>query len=55
MNAKDVTTLRRGLAGGYGITLDDSVADVNHDKATNAKDVTYLRRSLAGGYGIVLS
>ena len=56
VNAKDVTTMRRYLAGGYGVALsDESVADVNNDGYINAKDVTYLRRVLAGGYGVVLS
>ena len=53
-NAKDVTYLRRALAGGYGVTVDAAVADVNKDGVVNAKDVTYLRRALAGGYGVVL-
>ena len=54
VNAKDVTYLRRSLAGGYGVAVDEAVADVNKDGAVNAKDVTYLRRALAGGYGIAL-
>ena len=55
VNAKDVTTLRRVLAGGFNITFIESATDINHDGAVNAKDVTTLRRALAGGYGIVLS
>lgn len=55
LNAKDVTTLRRGLAGGYGVSLNESTADVNGDGGLNAKDATFLRRYLAGGYGVVLS
>ena len=55
INAKDVTTLRRALAGGYGVAVPDTaVADVNKDGTVNAKDVTYLRRAIAGGYGITL-
>ena len=54
INAKDVTTLRRYLAGGYGITVDSRSADVNGDGTLSAKDITILRRYLAGGYGIEL-
>ena len=55
VNAKDVTIIRRFIAGGYGITVQESVADVNKDGTVNAKDVTVLRRFIAGGYGITLS
>jgi hypothetical protein len=54
-NAKDVTILRRYLAGGYGITVTDGAADVNKDGAISAKDVTFLRRYLAGGYGAAVA
>ena len=54
MNAKDVTTLRRYLAGGYGATVNEQAADTNNDGTINAKDVTTLRRHLAGGYGVTL-
>ena len=53
-NAKDVTFLRRYLAGGYGIVIQEIVSDANGDGTINAKDVTVLRRFLAGGYNIVL-
>ena len=53
-NAKDVTVLRRYLAGGYGAVIDEKVGDVNNDGVTNAKDVTILRRYLAGGYGVTI-
>lgn len=54
VNAKDVTVLRRYLAGGYGLTIQEDYSDVNGDGEINAKDVTILRRFLAGGYGIEL-
>jgi len=55
INSKDVTLLRRYLAGGYSVTLtNELIADVNKDGVVNAKDVTILRRFLAGGYGVVL-
>ena len=53
-NAKDVTFLRRYLAGGYNVTIQEAVSDCNGDGTINAKDVTILRRYLAGGYGVVL-
>lgn len=52
--AKDVTALRRYLAGGYDVTIAEAAADVNRDGAVNGKDVTYLRRALVGGYGVTL-
>ena len=53
INMKDVTMLRRGVIGGYDITLDEA-ADVNCDGITNMKDVTILRRYVVGGYGVTL-
>ena len=54
VDLKDVTTIRRYLAGGYGVSVVDAALDVNGDGAVDLKDVTYLRRALAGGYGIEL-
>ena len=54
VNAKDVTLLRRFIAGGYGVTLTENAADVNRDGVVDAKDVTFLRRCITGGYGITL-
>ena len=54
VNAKDVTILRRFIAGGYGVTAENAAADANGDSAVNAKDVTVLRRFIAGGYGVTL-
>ena len=51
---KDVTCLRRYLAGGWGVTVDAAAADVNKDGSVDLRDVTILRRYLAGGWGIVL-
>ena len=55
VNAKDVTTLRRFVAGGHGIELTPEAADVNKDGNITAKDISILRRFLAGGYGVTLS
>ncbi len=55
VNAKDVTMLRRFIAGGYGAEVTEKIADANGDGEVNAKDVTMLRRYIAGGYGIELN
>lgn len=54
INAKDVTMLRRFLAGGWGVTVNEEDADIDGDGNVNAKDVTMLRRYLAGGWGVTL-
>lgn len=54
INAKDVTQLRRFLAGGWNAEINEDEADLNEDGAVNAKDVTVLRRYLAGGWGVEL-
>ncbi|MBQ3072291.1 MAG: dockerin type I repeat-containing protein [Oscillospiraceae bacterium] len=51
---KDITILRRYLAGGYGVEIQEAASDVNGDSAINAKDVTILRRYHVGGYGVEL-
>ena len=52
VNAKDVTILRRYLAGGWedASIIDEFAADVNGDSVIDARDVTRLRRYLAGGW-----
>lgn len=42
----DVITLRRYIAGGYGVTLDISSVDMNADGEITEEDVTLLRRQL---------
>ncbi len=54
VGTKDVTVLRRYIAGGYYVTAVEPVLDVNGDGEVTTKDVTVLRRFIAGGYGIVL-
>ena len=54
IDAKDVTALRRFLAGGWNVTIADVNADTNGDGTIDAKDVTLLRRYLAGGWGVEL-
>ena len=55
VNAKDVTMLRRYLAGGWDeefeeVAFDWIATDCNGDGEVDAKDVTRLRRYLAGGW-----
>ena len=54
INVVDVTMLRRYIAGGYGININEAAADVNDDGRINIVDVTMLRRFIAGGYGVEL-
>ena len=51
---KDVTKLRRYLAGGWDVKVATEDGDVDEDGAITPKDVTKLRRYLAGGWGISL-
>ncbi|MBR5178670.1 MAG: dockerin type I repeat-containing protein [Lachnospiraceae bacterium] len=55
VNAKDVTLIRRRLAGGWGVELDEAKVDVDGDGKLSAKDVTIVRRFLAGGWGVSLT
>ena len=55
VNLKDVVLLRRYIAGGWSVTLDESVADVNGDETVNLKDVVLLRRYIAGGWNVELN
>ncbi len=52
--SNDVTKLRRYIAGGYGVEINELAADVNADGYVNSIDVTLIRRSLAGGWGVTL-
>ena len=51
---KDVTLLRRYLAGGWNVEVKADTADVDKDGSVTPKDVTMLRRYLAGGWGVKL-
>ncbi len=55
VGTKDVTVLRRYIAGGYDVTVVEPALDVNHDGEITTKDVTVLRRFIAGGYGVELN
>jgi hypothetical protein len=51
---KDVTKLRRCLAGGWDVDVVKEEGDVDGDGKITPKDVTMLRRYLAGGWGVKL-
>ncbi|MBR5722727.1 MAG: carbohydrate-binding protein [Oscillospiraceae bacterium] len=54
IDLKDVTVLRRYLAGGWNAVIIEANSDVNKDGSIDLKDVTVLRRYLAGGWGVTL-
>ena len=54
VNLKDVVVIRRYLAGGWGVIINEVNADVNADSFVNLKDVVLINRFLAGGWGVVL-
>lgn len=54
VTTKDVTALRRYIAGGYDVQYIEAALDVNGDGVVTTKDVTMLRRYNAGGYGVEL-
>lgn len=54
IDAKDVNLMRRYIAGGYNVTINEYAADVNADGEIDAKDVNLTRRHIAGGYNVEL-
>ena len=50
VNLKDVVIMRRYIAGGWNVTIDETAADMNGDGEVNLKDVVLLRRQIAGGW-----
>lgn len=54
VTSTDVVYLRRYIAGGYGITINEAAGDVNNDGVLTSTDVVYIRRYIVGGYGIIL-
>lgn len=50
VNTTDVILLRRHLAGGYQVSINERAADVDLNSKVNTTDVVYIRRYLAGGY-----
>lgn len=54
VNVSDVIMLRRYIAGGYNLSINEATADVNADWKINTTDVILLRRFIAGGYDVQL-
>ncbi len=54
INNIDVLNLRKYIAGGWNVTINESAADVNCDGRINNIDVLNLRKYIAGGWGVVL-
>ena len=50
----DVVMITRWLAGGWNVTLDETIADVNDDLVVDLKDAVLIRRYLAGGWDVTL-
>ena len=55
VNLKDVVMIRRYIAGGWNVTINESIADVNGDGNVNLKDVVMIRRYIAGGWDVELN
>lgn len=51
---KDAVLIRRYIAGGWDVELDEKCADVNGDGTVNLKDVVLIRRYIAGGWNVTL-
>ena len=54
VNTTDVILVRRYIAGGYNVKIDENAADVDGNGVINTTDVILMRRFIAGGYGVVL-
>ena len=54
VSSTDTAYLRRYIAGGYNVTINEDAGDVNADRLLTAVDVALIRRFIAGGYGVVL-
>ena len=54
ISVKDVVPIRRTIAGGYTVEMNEAAADVNQDGTISVKDVVPIRRFIAGGYGVEL-
>ena len=55
LTLKDVVLIRRWMAGGWNVTIDETLADVNSDRTVNLEDVVLLRRYLSGGWNVELT
>ncbi len=54
IDTRDIISIRRYIAGGYGIEIIFAAADVDKDGVIDTRDIILLRRYLAGGYNVEL-
>ena len=54
LNLKDAVLIRRYLAGGWDVEIDETAADVDGDGAVTLQDVVLITRYLAGGWNVTL-
>lgn len=54
INSGDIIFLRRHIAGGYDVTINEKAGDVNANGRLDTGDIINLRRYIAGGYGVEL-
>lgn len=54
VDLKDVILIRRCIAGGWDVKLNEINADVNDDSVVDLKDVIFIRRYIAGGWDVEL-
>ncbi|MBQ7541260.1 MAG: hypothetical protein IJT44_03100 [Clostridia bacterium] len=54
LSLKDVVLIRRFLAEGWDVEIDESAADVDGDHAVTLQDVVLITRCLAGGWDVTL-
>ncbi|MBQ7986014.1 MAG: dockerin type I repeat-containing protein [Clostridia bacterium] len=54
IDVRDIVSLRRFVAGGYDLVVNEAAVDINRDESVDVRDVITLRRFIAGGYGIEL-
>ena len=52
VNLKDAILIRRYITGGWGVQLDEKLADVGHDGSVNLRDVVMICRYTAGGWDV---
>ena len=55
LNLKDTVLIRRYLAGGWDVTIDETAADVDGDNKVTVQDVVLLNRYIAGGWDVELA
>ena len=55
LNLKDTVLIRRYLAGGWDVEIDEAAADADGNGEVTLQDVTLLNRYIAGGWDVELA